>query len=86
VWRVLEGAIDWFDLVDGEYHHHKTDGRGIHGSTEIPGLWLDMGSLLANELTKVVARLGERLARPEHSDFVARLNAAIESSRPDPRS
>ncbi len=55
VWRVRDGALDWFELTNGEYVAREPDGNGIIESRQFPGLRLDIPALLAGELAKVFA-------------------------------
>jgi len=55
VWRVLDEAIDWFQLVDGEYQRVEPDERGIIESNVSPGLRLHVGKMLAGDLAGVLA-------------------------------
>jgi Uma2 family endonuclease len=76
VWRVIERAVDWFVLRDGQYDRLPIGSDGIYRSTVLPGLWLDPTSLIAGDVARVdeVALLG--IASPEHTAFVEKLNAA----------
>ncbi len=76
VWRVLDGAIDWFVLREGEYVKLSPDPDGIYRSIVFPGLWLDPKSLVDKNLAGVLGVLGQGLATPGHAAFVARLNPA----------
>ncbi|MFN8636319.1 MAG: Uma2 family endonuclease [Chloroflexota bacterium] len=58
VWRVLDRAIDWFRLQDGEYVLIPPDGDGVVESEQFPGLRLHVQSLLAGDMAAVIARLG----------------------------
>lgn len=75
IWRVLEGAFDWFVLEEGEYAPLLPDDGGILKSRLFPGLWLDPASLLRGERQKILAPLNQGLASLEHAAFVARLSA-----------
>jgi Uma2 family endonuclease len=57
VWRVLDGAIDWFRWEDGEYTKVEPDERGLIESTVFPGLRLDVAKMLAGDLTGIMAAL-----------------------------
>lgn len=61
VWRVRNGAIDWFELRDGQYVQRTPDGAGIIESHQFPGLRLDVPAALAGNLKQVLAtvRLGQ---------------------------
>ena len=62
VWRVLDDAIDWFVLQDGQYVALLPDEDGITRSRIFPGLWLDRSALLAGNMKQVltVLQLGVR--------------------------
>ena len=62
VWRVLDEAIDWFVLQDGQYVELLPDEDGITRSRIFPGLWLDRSALLAGNMKQVltVLQLGIR--------------------------
>jgi Uma2 family endonuclease len=57
VWRVLDRAIDWFRLQDGEYTQIEPDADGIIESTQFPGLRLNVRSMLAGDLASVLGHL-----------------------------
>lgn len=58
VWRVLDEAIDWFRLSEGDYVRIAPDERGIIDSTIFPGLRLHVPKMLAGDLAGVLAALG----------------------------
>jgi Putative restriction endonuclease len=57
VWRVLDEAIDWFILQDGQYIELLPDEDGITRSQIFPGLWLDRSALVAGEMKQVLTVL-----------------------------
>ena len=57
VWRVVNGALDWFRLRDGEYVLVAPDARGLIESTVFPGLRLDVPKLLAGDVAGVLTAL-----------------------------
>ena len=57
VWRVLDAAVDWFQLRDGEYVRIEPDERGVIESSEFPGLRLHVPKLLAGDMVGVLAEL-----------------------------
>jgi Uma2 family endonuclease len=73
VWRVLDAAFDWLVLVDGRYEPLPPDEDGLLRSRAFPGLWLDAAALLKGDLARVIERLNQGLASPEHAAFVERL-------------
>ncbi len=74
VWRVRQGALDWFELSEGAFVRRALDAEGLHKSVVFPGLSLDPMALLRGDLAAVLDRLRLGLASPEHAEFVARLN------------
>lgn len=75
VWRVLDDAIDWFVLEDGEYGRLAPDAAGVVESRRFPGLRLAVRALLAGEVAAVLAELQRGLASPAHAAFRAELVA-----------
>jgi Uma2 family endonuclease len=57
VWRVVDGAIDWFRLQEGAYVSVEPDARGLVESQAFPGLRLDVAKMLAGDLAGVLAAL-----------------------------
>ena len=60
VWRVLDRAIDWFRLQDGQYVLIEPDADGLIESEQFPGLKLHGASLLAGDLSAVLSHLHSR--------------------------
>jgi Uma2 family endonuclease len=58
VWRVVNGALDWFRLRNGEYVLIEPDRRGLIDSATFAGLRLDVPKLLAGDVAGVLAILG----------------------------
>ena len=58
VWRVLDEAIDWFQLRDGAYIERQPDASGIIESEVFPGLRLDVPAMLALDRKRVLSALG----------------------------
>ena len=79
VWRVLDGAIDWFQLHEGQYRRLAPGPDGFLRSVAFPGLWLDPVALLAGDLARVLRVVQLGTASPEHAAFAARLTAAATS-------
>ena len=73
VWRTLEQRIDWFELVDGEFHPLPPDDEGVIHSRVFPGLRLDADALLRGDLADALAALKRGVESPEHRQFVDRL-------------
>ncbi len=59
VWRTLDEAIDWFELVDGAFVAKAARAEGLIESTEFPGLVLDVTAALEGEEEKVLAALAD---------------------------
>jgi hypothetical protein len=74
IWRVLDQAVDWFVLRQGDYQPLTPAPDGILRSEVFPGLWLDPAALIRFDLATVLQVLQQGLASPEHAAFVARLN------------
>jgi Uma2 family endonuclease len=73
VWRILDQAIDWFILRNGEYVKLAPGEDGVLRSEIFPGLWLDQAALIRGDMAAVLARLQNGIAAPEHAAFVAGL-------------
>jgi hypothetical protein len=73
IWRVEDGAIDWFVLREGQYEQLQRTADGLLKSEQMPGLWLDADALLRFDLARVLQVLQQGLASPEHAAFVAQL-------------
>jgi Uma2 family endonuclease len=58
VWRVIDRAIDWFELRDGVYVPRAQGADGIIESSRFPGLRLHVPSMLAGDAAGVLAALG----------------------------
>jgi Uma2 family endonuclease len=76
VWRVYDGALDWFVLRNGVYEQLTPGADGMLRSECFPGLWLDRAALLSGKLATVIQQLQIGLATVEHADFAARLGRA----------
>jgi len=76
VWQVLEGRLDWWELVAGEYVAIPTDSDGLLRSRIFPGLSLDSQAILAGNLSAVLARLHEGLASAEHTQLAQHVTAS----------
>jgi len=57
VWRVLDDAVNWFELRDGAYTMREPDSNGIIESSQFAGLRLHLPSLLAGDPAGVLAAL-----------------------------
>jgi hypothetical protein len=74
VWRVEDQAIDWFILRNNQYER-LLPVEGILKSESFPGLWLDSDALLRGDHARVHDVLQSGLHSPEHTAFVAALQA-----------
>jgi len=73
VWRVLEQAVDWFVLREGQYVPLSLNEQQIYRSEMVPGLWLDVPALLRGDSQAVLATLQQGLNTAEHAEFKERL-------------
>jgi len=75
VWRVDDGAVDWFALRPTGYEPLPVGADGVVRSEVFPGLWLDPAALVAGDGPALLraAQLGH--GSPEHAAFVRRLAA-----------
>jgi Uma2 family endonuclease len=80
VWRVLDEAIDWFVLRNGQFEQLSPDAEGRVKSEVFPGLWLDPAALVRGDLATVMQVLQLGLASAEHGAFVERLKASRTAS------
>ena len=73
VWRVDDGAVDWFALRPTGYEPLPVGADGIIRSEVFAGLWLDPAALVAGDGPALLraAQLGH--GSPEHAAFVRRL-------------
>lgn len=71
VWRVLDEAIDWYVLRDGEYERLTPGDDGILRSEVFAGLWLDPAAFIQHDLATVLSTVQQGVASPEHAAFVA---------------
>ena len=76
VWRVLDGAIDWFVWRRGQFEPLLPAADHLLKSEVFPGLWLDAPALLRGDLSAVFDAVRRGASTPEHAAFVARLAAA----------
>ncbi len=74
VYRVLDGAIDWY-VLRGESFEKLSPDSGILKSEMFPGLWLDDAAFVGGDLARVLDVLGEGLATAEHAAWVRELKA-----------
>jgi hypothetical protein len=82
VWRVLDGAIDWFALREGGFEALLAGEDGIYRSEALRGLWLDAAALIAGNIDGAAAVLRQGLDSAEHAAFVAELARAAAALDP----
>src|SRR5262249_23198581 len=73
VWRIEDGAIDWFVLRRARYRPLPRTSAGFYQSEILPGLWLDPEALMRGDLLTVHRVVQQGLATPEHASFVNKL-------------
>ncbi|MGI0492351.1 Uma2 family endonuclease [Alkalinema pantanalense CENA528] len=73
VWRVLDHALDWFVLDDGQYVPLLAHSDGFLKSQIFPGLWLADTDLLSGNLARVVSVLQLGLESAEYQAFLRSL-------------
>lgn len=79
LWRVLDQALDWFSLRDGEYVPLPADEMGVIRSQVFPGLWLAVPDLLAGRMARVLAVLQQGLLQDaEYRTFVDSLSTQVQ--------
>ncbi|HYO26510.1 MAG TPA: Uma2 family endonuclease [Lacipirellulaceae bacterium] len=76
VWRVEDGAIDWFELVDGRYVALPVDEGGVVRSRLFPGLWLDLPAMLRGDLAAVFFAVEQGTSTAEHGALKDRIASA----------
>lgn len=74
VFRTLDGEIDWFQSVDGNYQKLPAD-HGILRSRILPGLWLNVSAAINNDAASVLATLQQGIDSDEHRQFADRLKS-----------
>jgi Uma2 family endonuclease len=60
-WRVLDEAVDWFRLRDGQYVRLEPNEHGVIESEVLPGLRLPVDRLLAGDAAAVLAAINVKL-------------------------
>lgn len=73
VWRVLDGAIDWFVLRGTAFDQLVPDAAGVIRSEVFPGLWLHTEAIADGRLADVLTTLQQGLASADHQTFAADL-------------
>jgi Uma2 family endonuclease len=74
--------IRWHRIDNGKYEQIAADADGLLRSRVFPGLWLDGAALLDYDMAKVLARLQEGIASPEHQRFVTELASRKQRANP----
>lgn len=81
VWRVLDGAVDWFVLDNHEFVPLAQDAMGIYRSQVFPGLWLNVPALLDQDAQMLWSTLDAGLATNDFHEFAMRVKQATGSRR-----
>lgn len=74
VWRIYDGAIDWFTLRHGQYEPLPLHPDGTIRSEVFPGLWLDAAAMIKGDVAAALRVLQQGMQSPEHAAFVAKLS------------
>jgi len=74
---VYSKEILWLLNEEGEFVPNPADERGVVRSRIFPGLWLDTGAFLREDMAAVLETLREGLASREHAAFVEQLRARL---------
>jgi Uma2 family endonuclease len=82
VWRVFDGAIDWFVAREGRFDLLAPGECGRFESQVLHGLWLDPDALIGGDMVSVDRTLRQGIATPEHAAFVARLQELAAKAHP----
>ena len=72
---VPDRRLDWFELVRGAYRARAADAASVVRSMVFPGLWLNVGALLSDDLAAVLRTLHEGVGDPSHAAFLNGLRA-----------
>ncbi len=78
VWRVYDGAVDWFVLDEGRYLAQTPDAQDCYHSQCFPGLILPVPALLAGDLAQVLSAVQQGVQTPQHQAFVQQLSERAE--------
>jgi Uma2 family endonuclease len=70
---VEANEVRWHRLVAGAYELLPPSEDGVLRSVVFPGLWLNPGALLAQDIRQLWATLQQGVQTPEHTAFVALL-------------
>lgn len=77
VWRVRDGAIDWFRLHGRKYARLPKSREGVYKSTVFPGLWLDVDAMLRGYKRRVKAVAESGLSSATYVRFAASLRSRL---------
>ena len=75
VWRVLDAAVDWFALRQGDYSRLDAGANSWYRSEFFPGLWLDAAALVRGDKLAVLQALEQGLASEDHAAFIQKLKS-----------
>ena len=73
VLRADDAEVDWFCLRGGAYERLQPDAAGCLRSVALPGLWLDVGALLADDTAGLCRAVQAGVRTPEHAALCRRL-------------
>lgn len=76
VWRVLQRCLEWRVLRGDRYEMLEPGPDGILRSEVFPGLWIDAGALIREDVEHAAKVMREGIESPEHAAFVQRLRDA----------
>ena len=76
VYAARQQRVYWWVRRGDRYEELTPGPDGIFRSETFPGLWLDAAALVQADAAKMHEMLRQGLARPEHANFVAKLEAA----------
>jgi Uma2 family endonuclease len=68
-----EHEVRWHRLANSRFEVVPQPADGVYRSEVFPGLWLDAPALLAGDMARVLAVLGQGIASAEHAAFVTQL-------------
>jgi Uma2 family endonuclease len=75
VYAARQQRVYWWVRRGDRYEELSAGSDGVFRSETFPGLWLDAAALVQADGAKMHEVLRQGLARPEHADFVANLEA-----------
>lgn len=73
IWQLQESRLELFRLVEGTFQRIAPDEAGILRSEVMPGLWLNVPAILADDKAAAAKTIRDGLNSAEHTEFVKRL-------------